>query len=193
MLGVWLPWRVFAPSGEISDLPCPHLLSLIWDRFRQKNDILPSLVSSLFPLLVTIANELLKQPPSTAQEAPTMLHLILKTYKTSIGVHLSPHQQSPESIVPWGQLLFKIVNLRVPNEAVPADEDEREKCEWWKTKKWAYNTLGRLFHRYVRLETRSCFLMVLVGMAIHLNCQVPCKTNTTNSPNTLLPYLLQKS
>ncbi|EKM79672.1 hypothetical protein AGABI1DRAFT_74786 [Agaricus bisporus var. burnettii JB137-S8] len=117
-------------------------------RFRQKNDILPSLVGSIFPLLVTIANELLKQPPSTAQEAPTMLHLILKTYKTSIGVHLSAHQQSPESIVPWGQLLFKVVNLRIPNEVVPADEDEREKCEWWKAKKWAYNTLGRLFHRY---------------------------------------------
>lgn len=118
-------------------------------RFRQKNDILPELVASLFPTLVNIANELLKQPPSTAQEAPTMLHLILKTYKTSIGVHLSTHQQSPESIVPWGQLFFKVVNLRIPNDVVPADEDDRERCEWWKAKKWAYNTLGRLFHRCV--------------------------------------------
>ncbi|KAF9451856.1 ARM repeat-containing protein [Macrolepiota fuliginosa MF-IS2] len=117
-------------------------------RFRQRNDILPTLVASLFPTLVEIANKLLTAPPSTAQEAPTMLHLILKTYKTSIGVHLSPHQQSPESIVPWGQLLFKVVNLRIPNEVVPQDEDERERCEWWKAKKWAYNTLGRLFHRF---------------------------------------------
>ncbi|KAJ3574136.1 hypothetical protein NP233_g1960 [Leucocoprinus birnbaumii] len=117
-------------------------------RFRQKNDILPTIVASLFPTLVTIANQLLNAPPSTSQDAPTILHLILKTYKTSIGVHLSTHQQSPESIVPWGQLFFKVVNLRVPNEVVPQDEEERERCEWWKAKKWAYCTLGRLFHRF---------------------------------------------
>lgn len=128
-------------DAKCLSLPC---------RFRQKNDILPSLVQSLFPTLVNIANQLLNAPPSTSQDAPTILHLILKTYKTSIGVNLSKHQQSPESIVPWGQLFFKVVNLRVPNDIVPEDEEEREKSEWWKAKKWAYNTLGRLFNRYVR-------------------------------------------
>jgi len=78
-----------------------------------------------------------------------MLHLILKAYKTSIAVNLSQHQQSAESLVPWGRLLFQVVNLQLPKEAVPEDEEERERSEWWKAKKWAYNTLGRLFHRYV--------------------------------------------
>ena len=88
-----------------------------------------------------------------------MLHLILKTYKTSIVVNLSQHQQSPESLVPWGQLLFAIVNLQIPVEAVPEDEEERENSEWWKAKKWAYSTLGRLFHRYV---SRLGLLVVVV-------------------------------
>lgn len=117
--------------------------------FRQSSDILPSLVSELFPLLVNIASRLLAMPPVNAsQEIPSMLHLILKTYKTSIVIHLSVHQQSRESLIPWGQLLFQVVNLQIPPDAVPEDEDDRERSEWWKAKKWAYGILGRLFHRF---------------------------------------------
>ncbi|KAF5348588.1 hypothetical protein D9756_009610 [Leucocoprinus leucothites] len=138
-------------SGEVRQVHAGCLAaleSIRAFRFRQKNDTLPTLVASLFPTLLNVARRLLNIPPSTSQDAPTILHLILKTYKTSIGIHLSKHQQSPESIVPWGQLFFKVVNLRVPNEVVPQDEEERERCEWWKAKKWAYNTLGSLFHRF---------------------------------------------
>ncbi|CDO69881.1 hypothetical protein BN946_scf184884.g40 [Trametes cinnabarina] len=118
-------------------------------RFRQNNDILPKLVDEFFPNLVNIATQALSNAPVTAnQDVPTILHLILKTYSTSIILHLSPHQQSPESLVPWGRLLFQVVNLQIPKEAVPEDEDEREKSEWWKAKKWAYKILGRLFHRF---------------------------------------------
>ena len=105
------------------------------------------IVSNLFPILVGIATQMLSTPPSTSQEIPTMLHLILKTYKTSIVLHLSPHQQSAESLVPWGRLLFAVVNLQIPKDVLPEDKDERESSEWWKAKKWAYYTLGRLFHR----------------------------------------------
>ncbi|KAF8257751.1 hypothetical protein EI94DRAFT_1817025 [Lactarius quietus] len=45
-----------------------------------------------------------------------------------------------------------VVNLRIPEDAVPADEDEREHSEWWKAKKWAYGILGRLFHRFGNLS-----------------------------------------
>jgi len=81
-----------------------------------------------------------------------MLHLILKTYRTSILVQLSPHQQTHESIVPWGRLLFGVVNLEIPADAVPADEEEREQSEWWLAKKWAYAVLGRLFNRFLFLS-----------------------------------------
>ena len=106
-------------------------------------------MSQLFPTLVNIATQILNTPPANAShEIPLMLHLILKTYKTSIVLHLSPHQQRPESLVPWGRLLFQVVNLQIPKEAVPEDEEERERSEWWKAKKWAYKILGRLFHRF---------------------------------------------
>ncbi len=117
-------------------------------RFRQKNDILSDIVKQLFPTLVEIATQMVRQPVNAAQEIPTMLHLIIKTYRTTIVVNLSQHQQSNESLVPWGQLLFAVVNLRLPKEATPEDPEEREKCEWWKAKKWAFAVLGRLFHRY---------------------------------------------
>ncbi|KIK34318.1 hypothetical protein CY34DRAFT_98238 [Suillus luteus UH-Slu-Lm8-n1] len=39
--------------------------------------------------------------------------------------------------------------MAVPAEGVPTDEEDRESCEWWKAKKWAYGILGRLFHRCV--------------------------------------------
>ncbi|KAI0372335.1 ARM repeat-containing protein [Pilatotrama ljubarskyi] len=118
-------------------------------RFRQNNDILPKLVEEFFPTLVSIATQAIANVPAgPSQEVPTILHLILKTYSTSIILQLSPHQQSSESLVPWGSLLFRVVNLQVPKEAVPEDEDERERSEWWKAKKWAYKILGRLFHRF---------------------------------------------
>ena len=90
---------------------------------------------------------MLNTPPSSAQEIPSMLHLILKAYRVSITVDLSAHQQSAESLVPWGRLLFQVVNLSLPSDAVPEDEEEREKSPWWKAKKQAYATLGRMFDR----------------------------------------------
>lgn len=117
-------------------------------RFRPRNPVMPKIVADVFPILVNIASQMLQTPPSAATEIPTMLHLILKTYRTSIVVDLSVHQQNKDSLVPWGQLLFAVVNLQIPKDAVPEDEEERERSEWWKTKKWAYNILGRLFHRF---------------------------------------------
>ncbi|PCH39811.1 ARM repeat-containing protein [Wolfiporia cocos MD-104 SS10] len=118
-------------------------------RFRTSGDILPSLIAELFPTLVSIATQLLATPPANASaEIPFMLHMILKSYKTSIMLNLSAHQQSRDSLVPWGHLLFQVVNLQIPAEAVPEDEEERERSEWWKAKKWAYGILGRLFHRF---------------------------------------------
>ncbi|KAM6494523.1 Armadillo-type fold [Amanita muscaria] len=117
-------------------------------RFRQDTEIRPRMVNELFPTLVDIGSRMLQTPPNASQDIPTMLHLIIKSYRTSISIDLSAHQQSAESIMPWGQLFFSIVNLQLTKEAVPEVEDEREECEWWKAKKWAYSVLDTLFHRY---------------------------------------------
>ncbi|KAI6044921.1 armadillo-type protein [Pisolithus marmoratus] len=143
--------RALLNSGDIREVGagCVAALECVRAfRYTQRKNVLPHIVEQLFPTLATIATGMLNTPPSSAQEIPTMLHLILKTYKSSIVVNLSVHQQSPESLVPWGRLFFQIVNLNIPPEAVPADEEERERSEWWKAKKWAFATLGRLFHRF---------------------------------------------
>ncbi|KAJ8518430.1 hypothetical protein ONZ45_g4489 [Pleurotus djamor] len=146
-------------SGAVRDVHAGCLASLEVIRafrFRQKADILPGVIEQLFPSLVSIATQMLHSVSNpgasninpASQEIPAMLHLILKTYKTSIIVNLSEHQQNVDSFVPWGQLLFAVIKFQVPAEAVPADEEDRERCEWWLAKKWAYGVLFRLFHRY---------------------------------------------
>ncbi|KAI0754790.1 ARM repeat-containing protein [Daedaleopsis nitida] len=139
-------------SGNIREVHagCVAALEMVRAfRFRQNNDILPKVVEEFFPILVNIASQALSNPPAgTNEEVPTILHLILKTYSTSIILQLSTHQQNSDSLVPWGRLLFQIINLQIPKDVVPEDEDERERSEWWKAKKWAYKILGRLFHRF---------------------------------------------
>ncbi len=136
--------RVFPPCSQLT-LHSPFGGS----SFRQNSDILTAVIEQTFGTLVTLATNLLNSPPAGAeQEIPVILHLILKSYKHSIVLNLSKHQQSAESLVPWGRLLFQVLDLRIPADAVPADEEERERSEWWKAKKWACGILGRLFHRY---------------------------------------------
>ena len=77
-----------------------------------------------------------------------LLHYILKAYMKTTLIQLSAHQMSNDSLVPWGRLFFQVINLQIPKDAVPEDEEERERCEWWKAKKWAYAALGRLYRRY---------------------------------------------
>ncbi|KIJ55033.1 hypothetical protein M422DRAFT_201012 [Sphaerobolus stellatus SS14] len=122
-------------------------------RFKQSGDnITPRVIEQTFPTIVNIGIQLLNSPPAPltleSPEVPYFLHLILKIYKSTLVSSLSTHQQSAESIVPWGQLLFAVVNVRIPAAALPQDEDEREVSEWWRAKKWAYGILARLFHKF---------------------------------------------
>ncbi|EUC54354.1 importin, putative, partial [Rhizoctonia solani AG-3 Rhs1AP] len=122
----------------------------IFKTYRYRPDestkILPQIIEKTFPLMVTLGAKAAANP--NAPESADFLHLIFKTYKNSIQQRLSEHQQSPASLVPWGQLFFTVVNLQPPTEQTPEDLEEREKCPWWKAKKWAYATLNRLFMRY---------------------------------------------
>ncbi|KAF8600420.1 ARM repeat-containing protein [Ceratobasidium sp. AG-I] len=122
----------------------------IFKTYRYRPDeatkVLPQIIEKTFPTLVTLGAKAVANP--NAAESADFLHLILKTYKNSIQQHLSAHQQSPASLVPWGRLLFAVVNVQPPPEQTPADLQEREKSPWWKAKKWGYATLNRLYTRY---------------------------------------------
>lgn len=152
-------------------------------------DVLTGIVEETFAILVTLATNLLNSPPPGAeQEIPAILHLILKTYKHSIVLNLSRYQQGAESLVPWGRLLFQVVNLRIPDDAVPADEEGRERSEWWKAKKWACGILGRLFHRYIVYFIVSGGRKKSISrsdLAIRPSCPARCRMNTGRFPSTL--------
>jgi hypothetical protein len=107
-----------------------------------------------------------------------MLHLILKTYKTAIIVNLSPHQQSPESLVPRR-------GDGCPCGSVPTDEEDRERCEWWKAKKWAYGILGRLFHRCVSFSHILRVSESIVALEIPLSSRHQCKKSMAYLQKTL--------
>ncbi|KAG2125243.1 hypothetical protein BD769DRAFT_1640542 [Suillus cothurnatus] len=100
-------------SGDVREVGVGIIATL---EFYQKADVLPNIIATLLPTLVTIADGMLNTFPSqpASQEIPVILHLILKTYKTAIIVNLFPHQQSPESLIPWGRPLFRVVGWLSP-------------------------------------------------------------------------------
>lgn len=113
--------------------------------FRYRNDPqnMITIMQRTLPLLLQIGQHLL-EGPSTA-DAAEYLHLIFKIYKNSILNDLLPTHSAADSILPWGKLLLGMAALQVPN--VEAEEDEREKSESWKAKKWAFASLNILFTR----------------------------------------------
>jgi len=147
----------------------------------------PQVIEQTFPIIVHIGTQLLNSPPAPltlqSPEVPYFLHLILKIYKSTLVSTLSQHQRSPESIVPWGQLLFAVVNIRVPAEALPQDESERERSEWWKAKKWAYGTLARLFHKFGSPSQLPSVMQEYMPFAEHFV--------TTFAPEIIKTYIQQ--
>ncbi|KDQ15134.1 hypothetical protein BOTBODRAFT_32118 [Botryobasidium botryosum FD-172 SS1] len=123
-----------------------HLEIIKACRYRLQDELVPKFVPQTLPSLVALGSKFASNP---SPESAECLHVILKTYYNSTSTTLSQHQQSPQSIVPWGQLFFQVVNMQLPaGVALSNDLDEREKDPWWKAKKWAYATLNRLFDRY---------------------------------------------
>lgn len=61
---------------------------------------------------------------------------------------ISPHLMEQQQMVGWCTLFLTIVGKEAPAHALDEDLDERERSHFWKTKKWAYANLNRLFVRY---------------------------------------------
>ena len=52
-----------------------------------------------------------------------------------------------ENIVGWCTLFLTLVGKEAPPTALAEEPDERERNHWFKSKKWAYANLNRLFVR----------------------------------------------
>ncbi|KDN41225.1 ARM repeat-containing protein [Tilletiaria anomala UBC 951] len=117
-------------------------------RWSDDENILEGLISSTFPHILTTARQLLASPNASSPDAGSILHAILKTYARSMTSKLSAHQQSHDSIIPWGTLMLEVVQFEVNAVQLPDEPEERAKSSWWKAKKWAYFSLNRLFSKY---------------------------------------------
>lgn len=111
----------------------------------ERKEPLQQIIKLTFPSIQEICNKLLQLETAEAGE---MLKLSLKIYHSSIYVDLPKCLQDPTSLVGWGTVFLQLVDKKIPNEIQPADLEEREKFIWWKTKKWAYHCLNRLFGKY---------------------------------------------
>lgn len=53
-----------------------------------------------------------------------------------------------DNMVGWCTLFLTFIAKEAPSTALDEDLDERERNHWFKSKKWAYANLNRLFVRY---------------------------------------------
>ncbi|CAO0791888.1 unnamed protein product [Mucor circinelloides] len=119
-------------------------------RTGTKREPFRQLIKLTFPAIQNICSGLIS---SDSVEAAEMLKLALKIYHAGIQAELPKSLQDPSSLVPWGTLFLQLIEKKIPNEALPTDADERDRFPWWKTKKWAYHCLNRLFSKYGNLAT----------------------------------------
>ncbi|KAI4249176.1 MAG: hypothetical protein L6R40_000634 [Gallowayella cf. fulva] len=103
------------------------------------------IVELSFPQLLAIGTKLLDESSPPAWE---MLHTVLKIYKHAIYIEMPPFLLSQDKMVAWCTLFLNLIGKEAPADALDEDLDERERNHWWKSKKWAYANLNRLYVRY---------------------------------------------
>lgn len=109
------------------------------------------MVAHLFPQLLLLGQRISAQYPATAHslaQQGSLLHLIIKSYKHTLGATLTVSQQADESIIPWITLFLDIIQRTLPEELLPSDLTVRETHPSVKAKKWALYSINRLFTRY---------------------------------------------
>ncbi|KAK4514985.1 uncharacterized protein ATC70_002594 [Mucor velutinosus] len=146
----------------------------------ERREPLQQIIKLTFPSIQEICNKLLQLDTA---EAGDMLKLALKIYHSSIHVDLPKCLQEHTALVGWCTIFLQLVDKKIPNEVQPADLEEREKFGWWKTKKWAYHCLNRLFGKYGNPAILPSSLTKYTSFA---------KSFVTNfAPNILQAYLQQ--
>ncbi len=118
--------------------------------YRWNNGVkmMEQLAPATLPLILQTGRSLLDSDNASSAQVGEILYVILKIYKTSMHAELTKHQQSHESIVPWGTFLLQVVQKEIDASQLPSDDDGKEVAPWWKAKKWAFHSLNKLFSRY---------------------------------------------
>lgn len=116
-------------------------------RFTNGNERsnLDRIVEVSFPRILTIGGSLVDE---TSLEAAEMLRLVVKCYKHAVYYELPKPLQAHQSTVGWCTLFLRVITKEPPASCMLDDIEEREQTHWWKSRKWSYANLNRLFVRY---------------------------------------------
>ncbi|KAL8743113.1 MAG: hypothetical protein Q9190_004505 [Brigantiaea leucoxantha] len=133
-------------NSVLAGLHCMLAICRVY-RFKSGDhrDDFNQIVQMAFPQMLAIGTRLVDE---TSLDAWEMLHIVMKAYKHAIYFELSPHLMIQDNMVGWCTLFITIVGKDAPSTALDSDVDERERNHFWKSKKWAYANLNRLFVRY---------------------------------------------
>ncbi|KAJ3130765.1 hypothetical protein HK100_007539 [Physocladia obscura] len=135
-----------SPAVVFGSLQALHALAKSLYHVEEPAQHYGALIAASFASLHRIALTLL---PLSTPDAAAMLRMIVKVYMKTIARELSPALQDSSSLVPWGTLFVNIIekDLSFLNDQIQ-NEDEREKHQWWKAKKWAFRCLHMYLMRY---------------------------------------------
>jgi len=111
----------------------------------QERANLDNVVEVAFPGILSIGGRLVDD---TSPEGAEMLRIVVKCYKHAVYYELPKPLQGHQPTVDWCTLFLRIITKEPPQHALAEDADEREMNHWWKSRKWAYANLNRLFVRY---------------------------------------------
>ncbi|KAL8868435.1 MAG: hypothetical protein Q9174_004994, partial [Haloplaca sp. 1 TL-2023] len=133
-------------NSVFAGLHCLLALSRIY-RFKsgETRGDFNQIVQVTFPQLLAIGTRLLDE---SNPDAWGMLRIVLKTYKHAIYIEMPPFLLSQDKMVGWCTLFLNLVGKEAPANALDEELEEREKNHWFKSKKWAYANLNRLYVRY---------------------------------------------
>jgi hypothetical protein len=103
-----------------------------------------TVVSTTFPLLLNLANNLLDENRADRAE---MMRTIIKAYKHAIYMQIPVVLTQQDSIVGWCTFFLRVISTPVPPEAMNEDLELQAHHPCWNSKKWSYGNLNRLFVR----------------------------------------------
>lgn len=112
-------------------------------RVGKSSETLIPIIATMFPGLLAMAESLIQ---NDSIEAATMLTTIFKSYFDAIHFKLNEYFQNPACMQSWTEVMLQA--LRKPDFSERMSEEEREKHQWWKVKKWAMHCLNKIFTRY---------------------------------------------
>lgn len=121
-----------------------------WDGLESANSItnpvLDEVAEKFFPLLETLANNLLENDSTLSDE---LLYLIVKIFKFTTFSYLPKYLENPTHLGTWCHLQIVLINKPLPKSVTEEDmPDQRNLNPRVKAVKWCFGNLHRLLSRH---------------------------------------------